>query len=93
MKDRPSPARQTSALYVASKATGGSFAQPPSGILDLTPDSNKSRDNKLQVEYNINMLNSATLNQPIMSAEFEQCASLQTVKGRLKENFNFWQIL
>ena len=37
------------------------------------------------------MLNSVTLNQPIMSAEFEQGASLQTVKGRLKENFNFWQ--
>ena len=26
-----------------------------------------------------------------MSAEFEQGASLQTVKGRLKGNFNFWQ--
>ena len=90
-EDRPSPAQQTSALHVASKATGGSSAQPSSGILDLTPGSNRSRDNKLQVEYNINMLNSVTLNQPIMSAEIEQGASLQTVKGRLKENFNFWQ--
>ena len=92
MKDGPSLAQQTSALHVASKATGGSSAQPSSGILDLTPGSNRSRDNKLQVEYNINMLNSVTqVNQPIMSAEFEQCASLQTVKSRPKENFNFWQ--
>ena len=76
---------------MASKATRVSSAQPSSGILDLTPGSNRSRDNKLQVEYNLNMLNSATLNQPIMSAEFEQGASLQTEKGRLKDNFNFWQ--
>ena len=26
-----------------------------------------------------------------MSAEFEQGASLQPVKGRLEEHFNFWQ--
>ena len=37
------------------------------------------------------MLNLTTLNQPIMSAEFEQGDSFQTVRSRLKENVNFWQ--
>ena len=81
-----SPAQQTSALHAASKVTGGGSAQPFSGILDLTLGSNNARDSNLQVEYN-DMLNSVTLNQPIVSAEFEQGGSLQTVKGRLKEKF------
>ena len=72
MKDRPYPAQQTSVLHAASKATGESSAQPSSGILDLTPGSNKTRDNNLQVKCNDNMLNSATLNQSTVSAESEE---------------------
>ena len=48
---------------------------------------NNARDSNLQVEYNGNTLNSVTRNQPVVSAEFEQGGSLQTVKGRLKEKF------
>ena len=74
-------------MDAASKVTGGSSAKPLSEILDLTLDSNNARDSNLQVEYNDNTLNSVALNQPIVSAEFEQGGSLQTVKGRLKERF------
>ena len=50
---------------------------------------NNARDSNLQAEYNDNTLNSVTPNQPIVSTEFEQGGSLQTVKGpgRLKETF------
>ena len=35
------------------------------------------------------MLNFVTLDQPIVSTEFEQGGYLQTMKGRLKKIFNF----
>ena len=48
---------------------------------------NNARDSNLQAKYNDNTVNSVTLNQPIVSTEFEQGGSLQTVKGRLKGKF------
>ena len=46
---------------------------------------NNARVSNLQVEYNGITLNSVTLDQPIVSAEFEQGGYLQTMNGRLKK--------
>ena len=63
MKDRPSPANRH--LHAASKVTGGSSAKWNLGF-------NNARVSNLQVEYNGITSNSVTVNQPIVSAEFEQ---------------------
>ena len=63
MKDgRP---RSNRHLHAASKVTGGSSAKWNLGF-------NNARVSNLQVEYNGITSNSVTLNQPIVSAEFEQ---------------------
>ena len=64
VKDRPP--RPNRHLHAASKVTGGSSAKWNLGL-------NNARGSNLQVEYNGITLNSVTLDQPIVSAEFEQC--------------------
>ena len=63
MKD--GPPRPNRHLHAASKVTGGSSAKWNLGF-------NNARVSNLQVEYNGITSNSVTLNQPIVSAEFEQ---------------------
>ena len=63
MKD--GPPRPNRHLHAASKVTGGSSAKWNLGF-------NNARVSNLQVEYNGITLNSVTLYQPIVSAEFEQ---------------------
>ena len=65
----------------ASKVTGGSSAKWNLGL-------NNARGSNLQVECNGITLNSVTLDQPIVSVEFEQGGYLQTMNSRLKK-FNF----